>query len=239
MILAVVGLSHKTAPVEIREKLAFPEKELEACLGQLLEVPGVVEGMIISTCNRVEIYAVGNEAETILESLTGFVAASRGFPVESLRSHLYRYAGPDAVRHIMRVSSSLDSMVMGEAQILGQIKDAYDKALAGGRTGKIMNELMKKTFSVAKAVRTDTGIARSAVSISFAAVELARKIFNDLAGKSVMVIGAGEMSELAVKHLISQGATEVMVANRTFERAVELARSFNGSAIKFEDLADH
>jgi glutamyl-tRNA reductase len=239
LIVAVVGLSHRTAPVEVREKLAFPEKELPDYLRRLVSTPGIKEGMIVSTCNRVEVYAVGPDDDDFLPGLVRFLSESRGFPEGSLREHLYQYRGQEAVRHVMRVTASLDSMVMGEAQILGQIKDAYDKAFAGGCTGKIMNELMKKTFTVAKEVRTDTGIAGGAVSISFAAVELARKIFTDLAGKAVMVIGAGEMSELAVKHLIAQGATEVMVANRTFERAVEMARSFNGSAIKFEDLTEH
>jgi glutamyl-tRNA reductase len=239
MIVTVVGLSHKTAPVEIREKVAFPEKIQEEALRKLLEADGMAEAMILSTCNRVEIYAVGRDADTCTAGLADFMAAWNGFPVETLAPHLYRLCGDDAIRHIMRVSASLDSMILGEPQILGQLKEAYDRALGHGCTGRILNELMKKTFSVAKAVRTDTGIARSAVSISFAAVELARKIFDDLSGKSVMVIGAGEMAELAVKHLISQGVTEVMVVNRTFDKAVELATAFNGSAIKFEDLAEH
>ncbi len=238
MIIAVIGLSHKTAPVEVREKLAFPEKELDDTLRRLVATPGIREGMIVSTCNRVEVYAVGSD-DDLLPRLVRFLAESRGLGEESLRGHLYQYRGPEAIRHVMKVTASLDSMVMGEAQILGQIKDAYDKAFASGCTGKIMNELMKKTFTVAKEVRTDTGISGGAVSISFAAVELARKIFTDLAGKAVLVVGAGEMAELAVKHLIAQGATEVMVVNRTFERAVELAKTFNGSAIKFEDLPEH
>jgi glutamyl-tRNA reductase len=239
MIIAVVGLSHKTAPVEIREKLAFPEKELPEALRRLVSDGGVGEGMIVSTCNRVEVYAVGDDETSLLAGVVRFLSGFRQFPEETLRPHIYLHAGSSAVRHVMRVSCSLDSMVMGEPQILGQVKDAYDRALEAGTTGKILNELMKKNFQAAKTVRTDTGIARSAVSISFAAVELARKIFNDLAGKSVMIIGAGEMSELAVKHLVSQGVTDILVANRTFERAVELAEAFHGSAIRFEDLTEH
>lgn len=239
MLIAVVGLSHKTAPVEVREKLAFPEKEQVSALKALLSLEGITEGIILSTCNRVEIYAVGGESENFSDQLVKFMAEYHDYPLENLQEHIYRYEGADAVRHIMQVSASLDSMVLGEPQILGQVKEAYDRALDAGCTRRILNELMKKTFSTAKVVRTNTGISRSAVSISFAAVELARKIFNELSGKTVMVIGAGEMSELAVKHLISQGSTDVLVANRTFENAVALAKTFNGSAIKFDDLSDY
>jgi glutamyl-tRNA reductase len=239
MQIAVVGLSHKTAPVEVREKVAFPESDQPAALQRLLACPGVTEGMIMSTCNRVEVYAVGEGGGDLGGNLAGFLAGSHAFPTDVLRRHLYLHTGEEAVRHLMKVSSSLDSMVLGEAQILGQVKEAFERAQGAGATGRILNELMKKTYSAAKTVRTDTGIARSAVSISSSAVELARKIFNDLAGKTVMIIGAGEMSELAVRHLIAQGATEIMVANRTFERAVELAKTFNGSAIAWEELAHH
>jgi glutamyl-tRNA reductase len=241
LIIVVAGLSHKTAPVEVRENLAFPEKEMDSVLASLLKMEGVEEGMIISTCNRVELYASGKKSDEpkLLDGLVQFMSDYHNYPVDSLREHLYVYRDEEAVRHVLRVTSSLDSMVVGEAQILGQVKEFYETALRTGSTGKILNKLLKKAFSVAKEVRTRTGIARNAVSISFAAVELARKIFGELSGRTVMIIGAGEMSELAAKHLVSNGCTDVLVVNRTFEKAVALARGFDGSAVRFEDLAEN
>ncbi len=238
MELLVLGLNHKSAPLHIREKVAFPEKEIAGPLRAVNSLDGVRENLIISTCNRVEIVAAA-EGRGAADALKEFLAGHHGVPRDELEPHLYLHAGGDAIRHLYRVASSLDSLVVGEPQILGQVKDAYDWALEAGTTGMVLNRLLKSTFSVAKRVRTETGIARSAVSISYAAVELAKKIFGETEGRTAMIIGAGEMGELALRHLVNSGIREVLVANRTFEKGVELAREFGGSAVKFEDLADH
>ncbi len=238
MEIAVVGLSHKTAPVEMREKVAFAPDCLHEAALTVRGLPGVREGIILSTCNRVEVYAATRRREEGVESLLKFMSEHHGIPLEELRPHLYVYAGIDAVRHVFRVASSLDSMVVGEPQILGQVKDAYDKAVQGAATGHVLNRFMHKAFSTAKRVRTETRIAQSAVSVSFAAVELARKIFGELSGKTVLVIGAGEMCELAATHLVENGVDSVLVTNRTLSRAEALAEKFNGRAIPFESFAD-
>lgn len=239
MEILVVGLSHKSAPVEIREKVAFAPDCLQEALHAVRGVPAVREGVIVSTCNRVEIYAAARSREEGLEGLCRFMAQYHRVPDEALRPHLYVYAGPDAVRHVFRVASSLDSMVVGEPQILGQVKDAYERAARGAATGLVLNRFLHKAFSVAKRVRTETRIAQSAVSISFAAVELARKIFGSLEGKQVLVIGAGEMCELAATHLMENGARGVAVTNRTLSRAEALAEKFGGRALAFEHFPKH
>ncbi len=236
MGVIVVGLSHKTAPVDVREKLSFPEASLADALTTLRGYEGVRECLILSTCNRVEIYAVAQDTAFGVEQIKRFISEHRKIAPESLARSLYVHTDAPAVRHAFRVASSLDSMVVGEPQILGQLKDAFEAGLKNKTTSAIVNKLLKKAISVAKRVRTETRIAESAVSISFAAVELARKIFGDLQGKTVMLLGAGEMAELAARHLINNGVKSVLVANRTFERAVELARDFNGSAVRFEDF---
>jgi len=237
MDIVVIGLSHKTASVDVREKLSFPEAKLPDALSCMGRLDAVNENIILSTCNRVETYATVKDADGGIDRIKAFFLDYHGLEGETYLNSLYAYHGREAVRHIFRVAASLDSMVVGEPQILGQLKDAFDHALTNKTTGVVMNRLMKKAISVAKRIRTETKIAESAVSISFAAVELARKIFGDLEGKSVMLAGAGEMAELAAKHLVNNGVKTIMVANRTYERAVELAEEFDGRAVKFEDLA--
>lgn len=236
MGIVVVGLSHKTAPVDVREKLSFPEATAPDALKALMRYEGLREGLILSTCNRVELYTCVQDSARGVEQIKKFISEYHKLSPESLEKALYVYADAQGVRHTFRVASSLDSMVVGEPQILGQLKDAFDLALKAKTTSTVLNKLLKKAISVAKRVRTETRIAESAVSISFAAVELARKIFGELEGKSVMLLGAGEMAELAARHLLNNGVKTIMVANRTFERAVELANEFKGSAVRFEDF---
>lgn len=238
MNIVVVGLSHKTATVEIREKVAFSPTRMEEPLTQLVSIPDITEGLIVSTCNRVEIYAVTRDIAAGIARIKRFLADYHGLDMEMLESHLYAYHGEEAIRHVFRVASSLDSMVVGEPQILGQIKSAYGYAAEYRSSGIILNRFLHKAFSVAKRVRTETKIASSAVSVAFAAVELARKIFNDLSDKTVMLIGAGEMCELAAKHFLNNGVRGLMVTNRTYERAVKLAEEFAGRAVPFDDLLD-
>ncbi|MDA8170165.1 MAG: glutamyl-tRNA reductase [Nitrospiraceae bacterium] len=238
MRVLVAGLNHKSADVEVREKLAFGGDKLEPGLRGIRGLPGVSETIIVSTCNRVEIYAGVEDPEEAAGRIKQFISSFHSIPLKLLDGALYFYSGPDAVRHIFRVASSLDSMVVGEPQILGQVKGAFAFALDKKATGVLMNKLLKKAISVAKRVRTETKVAENAVSISFAAVELAKKIFNDLTGKSVLLLGAGEMAELAAKHLINSGVREIAVANRTFERGQELARAFNGRPVRFEGFKE-
>ncbi|MBI5191765.1 MAG: glutamyl-tRNA reductase [Nitrospirae bacterium] len=236
MDIIVVGLSHKTASVEVREKLSFPEAKLPDALACLGRVDSVNENVILSTCNRVETYAAVKDVERGIERVKDFYLEYHGLSDAKYRDSLYAYHGREAIRHSFRVAASLDSMVVGEPQILGQLKDAFDHALTNKTSGLVMNRLMKKSISVAKRIRTETKIAESAVSISFAAVELARKIFGNLDGKSCMLVGAGEMAELAAKHLVNNGVKSVLVANRTYENAVKLAEEFDGRAVRYEDL---
>ena len=236
MNVFVVGLNHKIADVDVREKLAFNGPKLEEGLTRFKELPEVEEAIILSTCNRVELYANVRDTVRASESIKDFLSDFHNIKRESLDSGLYIYDGSNAVKHVFRVASSLDSMVVGEPQILGQLKAAFELALSKKTTGILLNKLMKKAISVAKRVRTETRIAENAVSISFAAVELAKKIFADLSKKVFMLLGAGEMAELAAKHLISTGVKEVLVSNRTFERACELSKEFNGRPVKFEEF---
>jgi glutamyl-tRNA reductase len=239
MNIIVVGLSHKTAAVEVREKVAFAPTQMEKPLNAVVALPDITEAVIVSTCNRVEIYATTRDVAGGMARLKRFLADYHGLELETLESHLYSYHGEDATRHVFRVASSLDSMVVGEPQILGQIKTSYGYAAEYKSSGLILNRFLHKAFSVAKRVRTETKIASSAVSVAFAAVELAKKIFGDLSDKTVLLIGAGEMCELAAKHFINTGVRGVMVTNRTFERAEKLAQEFDAKAIKFDDLLDH
>jgi len=239
MNIVVVGLSHHTAPLEIREKLAFDANGIERPLRELVAIPDVEEGLIVSTCNRVEVYAVARDIAAGIARIKRFLADFHCIPYDDVEPHLYGYHGENAVRHVFRVAASLDSMVVGEPQILGQIKAAYGYAAEYGTSGLILNRFLHKAFSVAKRIRTETRIASSAVSVAFAAVELARKIFDDLSDKTVMLIGAGEMGELAARHFLNAGVRGVMVTNRTFERGERLAAEFDGRAIRFEDLFDH
>lgn len=236
MNILVIGLNHKTAPIEVREKVAFDGPKLDEAIAALKNSAGVKENIILSTCNRVEIYAGVKGLDSGIESIKDFISNFHEVPRDLLDKSLYIYKGPEAVKHMFRVASSLDSMVVGEPQILGQLKDAYDSALKNKSTGVFLNKLMRKSVSVAKRIRTETKIAESAVSISFAAVELAKKIFDDLSTKSFMLIGAGEMAELAARHLINNGVKDVYVTNRTIARAEELAAEFNGKVIPFENF---
>ena len=239
MHIIVVGLSYNTAPLEIREKVAFAPNRIELPLRELVTLPDIAEAIILSTCNRVETYAATHDIAGGIARIKRFLADFHDMPFDLLEPHLYGLHGEDAIRHVFRVASSLDSMVMGEPQILGQVKSAYGYAAEYKTSGIILNRFMHKAFSVAKRVRTETRIASSAVSVAFAAVELAKKIFDDLSDKTVMLIGAGEMGELAAKHFINSGVRGVLVANRTFERGEKLAAEFDGRAVIFEDLFDH
>lgn len=239
MHIVVVGLSHKTAPVEIREKLAIPESRLGEALTRLCSYPGVKEGILLSTCNRVEVYAVVEDLELGYGRIQEFLAdAHMSLSSEQLTPHLYWQTGDRAVTHLFRVASSLDSMIVGESQILGQLKDAFETALTHKSTGLILNKVVKKAISVAKRVRTDTKIAETAVSVSYAAVELAKKIFSDLRDKTVLLIGAGEMAKLAARHFIANGVRHVRVTTRTPQHGLELANRFNGTAVPFEQFRD-
>ncbi|WP_455242810.1 glutamyl-tRNA reductase [Petrachloros mirabilis] len=239
MHIVVVGLSHKTAPVEIREKLAVPESRLGEALTRLCSYPGVKEGILLSTCNRVEVYAVVEDLELGYGRIQEFLAdAHMSLSSEQLTPHLYWQTGDRAVTHLFRVASSLDSMIVGESQILGQLKDAFETALTHKSTGLILNKVVKKAISVAKRVRTDTKIAETAVSVSYAAVELAKKIFSDLRDKTVLLIGAGEMAKLAARHFIANGVRHVRVTTRTPQHGLELANRFNGTAVPFEQFRD-
>jgi glutamyl-tRNA reductase len=238
MQLAVVGVSHRTAPVEVRERLAFSADRLREALAALVDRDRIAEAMILSTCNRVEIVVQGSNAADA-HSLRNFLCGYHHIPEESVSQHVYSFNNVEAIRHIFRVTSSLDSMMVGEPQILGQVKEAFRIASDAGTIGMNLSALMNRAFAVAKKVRSETGISQSAVSISFAAVELARKIFGDLSGKTVMIIGASKMGELAARHLKRNGVSSVLVTNRTFDRAVELAKIFEGAALPFEHFVDH
>lgn len=235
--ILLLGLNHKTAPVELRECIAFSKDEADAALKTLQGHPFIREVFLLSTCNRVELLIATDNVPRATEAAKSYIAKSKNLPVSEFAENLYIYEGDEAVRHIFSVASGLDSMMLGEPQILGQIKDAYRAATSSRTSGVILNRLLHKTFSVAKRVRTETGIGDHAVSISYAAIELGRKIFGTLEGKKVLLVGAGEMAELAVEHLIRNRAGDIFVANRTFARGVELARRYNGKAIRFEEIA--
>jgi glutamyl-tRNA reductase len=232
-VLVIVGVSHVSAPLAVRESLAFPADALAGALLSLCEQTGASEAMILSTCNRVEVYA---HASSGPEAIAEFLCATRGVAPASLTEHLYRVAGPEAVRHAFRVAASLDSMVIGEPQILGQVKDAYRVAEAAGTLGATLGALRNRSLAAAKRVRTETGIGHNAVSISYVAVELAKKIFGDLRDRRVLLVGAGKMSALAARHLVNGGARATVLGGRTFVRAEELAASLGGTAAPFESL---
>ncbi len=245
MIPLVVGLSHKTAPVDVREQLAFKPTALADVCRRIISADGAPEAMVLSTCNRVEVYAVASSPDEGFNRLSRFLAeCANGYDHHKLNPHLYHYPGNEAIGHIFRVASSLDSMVLGEPQILGQFKNAFDSALTAKSTGTILNKIAQKAISVAKRVRTETRIAENAVSVSYAAVELARKVFSDLSQKRVMLLGAGEMAELALRHLINGGVQQVLVSTRTLANAEALVEQFcteteiDAQAVPFEDFAD-
>ncbi|MBW1887647.1 MAG: glutamyl-tRNA reductase [Deltaproteobacteria bacterium] len=231
-----IGMNHETAPVELRECLAKEPENTSLALTSMRELQSIKEGMFLSTCNRVEALCTTENPNDARQSIVALMSQIGGISEHNFSSNLYTFEDMEAVKHIFRVASSLDSMAMGEPQILGQIKDAYFQATREKTSGVILNRLMHRAFHVAKRVRTETGISDSAISISYAAVELAKKIFHDLSGKKVLLIGAGEMAELAARHLLSNGVGSMTVANRTFDRAVQVAESFHGNAVSFEEI---
>jgi glutamyl-tRNA reductase len=236
MNILIVGLNHKTAGVEIREKIAFNQEKLFRANEALKAFSEIEEFLILSTCNRVELYLVVKDVQSGIERILNFLSEFHQVDRKSIEKALYQHTAEEAIRHGFCVASSLDSMILGEPQILGQLKDSFEFSLVQKTTGVILNKFMRKAISVAKRIRTETGIAQNAVSISFAAVDLAKKIFDTLANTTIMLLGAGEMAELAARHLVSNGVQQVFIANRTYARAVELARTFNGKPIAFEDF---
>ncbi len=234
MKFAITGLNHKTAPVEVRERLNFDQNALGPALAELKRLPGVQEGMVLSTCNRVEVSMWLEEAADARALGEQFLSSSRAVPREFVAPYLYCYEEAEAIRHLFRVAASLDSMVVGEPQILGQLKTAYALAKAHGAISGAMDALLTRAFSVAKRVRTETGIGENAVSVSYVAVELARQIFGKLDRSRIMLVGAGKMSELAARHLKRAGAEQILVTNRTHARAVEMASLFRGRVVEYE-----
>jgi glutamyl-tRNA reductase len=235
MKLLLTGLSHKTAPLHLREKLAIPEPALPDALHELQNL-GASEAMILSTCNRVEIALTAPDHAEPSEIMHRFLLGWQG-SASAFEGHLYTFESRDAIRHLFRVAASLDSMVVGEPQVLGQLKGAYAIAKTEGAVGGLLEQVLTRAFSVGKRVRTETGIGQMAVSVSYAAVELARKIFGSLKGHSVMIIGSGKMGELAARHLHRSGAKRILVTNRTWERAKEMAAVFNGQPIEYSRFA--
>src|SRR5712675_3012769 len=225
MRIQLIGVNHNSAPLDLRERLAIPESRLPDTCRDLAAYPGIEEAMVISTCNRVEIVAHTTNGHA---DLRGFLHDHFHLTAKELDAHLYEFRDKDAVRLLFRVASSLDSMVVGEAQILGQVKEAYATARAVGSVRGQLDQLFTRAFAVAKRVRTETAVGSSSVSVASVAVELAKKIFGTLEGKHVFLVGAGKMSELAAKHLLAHGAGSIFVANRTHDRAVELAGRFQG-----------
>lgn len=237
MALFVAGLSHKNAPVALREQLAVEEDKLRQLLVDLQGGDALQEVVVLSTCNRVEVYGVAEAPGEARALAFRALCRHRGVDLAVVEPLLYTHLEADAVRHAFRVAASLDSMMIGEPQILGQVKDAFSLAQACEAVGPSLHPLFSQAFNVAKRVRTETEIARHAVSVSFAAVELAKKIFDGLSGRAVLLVGAGKMSELAAKHLVEQGAFPIYVTNRTWARALELARALSGTAVPWDELA--
>jgi len=238
MSIILIGVNHKTAPVEIRERLAFSDAACMDGLRRLVDGEVVREGLIVSTCNRVEILSAttAEQIESGAGRLAQFLDDAGSLPAGFLSNHLYRHTDDEAVRHLFRVASSLDSMVVGEPQVLGQVRRAYSVAVEAGTAGRILNRLVHHTFRVAKRVRNETGIAANAVSISFMAVELGKKIFGALKGSTVLLVGAGEMAELSARHLVNAGASRVLIANRTEETARQMAEEFGATTVPFDRL---
>ena len=234
--LVAFGVNHKTAPVSLREQAAFAPDRLLDALRQITTLGGAHEATILSTCNRTELYCRLEPGED--QRAVAWFCEYHRLPHTLLEPHLYLYPGDQAVKHAFRVASGLDSMVLGEPQILGQMKEAFAAAHKAGATGKILNRLFQQTFSVAKQVRTDTAIGASAVSVAFAAVSLAKQIFSQLSERTVLLIGAGETIELAARHLKEQGVDHIIVANRTVERAQRLAQTCNGEAISLTEMPE-
>jgi glutamyl-tRNA reductase len=238
MPLILVGLNHRTAPVDVRERLSIPEPKLAETVQALRAIDGVDGAALLSTCNRVEAI-VSTRDEDVIESIVEWLAATASTYRSELEKHLYILRHGDVVKHLFRVCSGLDSMILGEPQIGGQVKKAFITAHDLGTLDSLLTQLYEQTLRVAKKVRTDTGIGEHAVSVPYAAVELAKKIFGELRGLQVLLLGAGEMGELTAEHLHQQEVKQVFVANRSFERAVELANRFEGAAVQFDRIDEH
>jgi glutamyl-tRNA reductase len=238
--IVIVGLNHRSAPIEVRESVAFENAYLRDALARLHGYSSIDEGVILSTCNRVEVVAAAADRRVALSDITGFLSEQKMHrQLGAIDEHIYCYHGADAVRHLFRVAASLDSMVVGEPQILGQLKAYYERAQQAGTVGTILHRLFHRSFSVAKRVRTETGIGSGAVSVSSVAVDFAKRIFDRFDDKTVMLIGAGKMGDLMARHLQSHGVRSLMVTNRTFEGAVELAERIHGNPIRFEDFPQY
>jgi glutamyl-tRNA reductase len=235
-VVVIVGLSHRTSPLAIREALAFPRERLAEALHRLRAAAGVSEAMILSTCNRVELYGQADDGERAADRLADFLLSFHGRPAAELEACLYRLSGAEAVRHAFRVAASLDSMVLGEPQILGQVKDAYQAAEDAGTLGSGLNALRNRSLAAAKRARSETGIGRNAISVSYVAVELARKIFGDLRDKNVLLVGTGKMSALAARHLVRSGARATVLGVRALEHATALAATLGGRAAPLSEL---
>ena len=235
MRLALAGINHRTAPVHIRERLAFRAEDVPAALRQLQE-HGVQEALILSTCNRVEVTGAVDNTQAASTLIEGLLRGRDGVSTESIRPHLYLFEEAEAIRHLFRVAASLDSMIVGEPQILGQLKHAYAQARESGSIGSLLEPVLTRAFTVAKRIRTETEIGQSAVSVSYAAVELAREIFGSLNRKRVLIIGAGKMSESAGRHMLRNGSADLFITNRTQERADEMAALFSGMAIPYDSF---
>ena len=236
--IILIGVNHETAPVEVRECLAFAEQEVPEAIETLAGINGINEVILLSTCNRVEILLTARDIADAVGAVKKFLCESKGLSADQLEQIHYLYQDDEAVRHLFRLASGLDSMIVGEPQIFGQVKESYRQAVGAKSSGVILSRLIHRTFFVAKRVRSETGIGDNAVSISYAAIELGKKIFGSLEGKQVLLVGAGEMAELAVEHLVGNHADKVLVANRTLERAVTLAKRFKGEAISLEEVPE-
>ena len=237
-MVVIVGLSHRTSPLPLREALAFPRERLTDALRRVRAEAGVGEAMILSTCNRVELYGHADEAEGVADRLAGFLCSFHGRPRADLEASMYQLSGAEAVRHAFRVAASLDSMVLGEPQILGQVKDAYQAAEEAGTLGAALNALRNRSLAAAKRARSETGIGRNAVSVSYVAVELARKIFGDLRDKNVLLVGTGKMSGLAARHLVRGGARATVLGVRALDHATALASALGGRAAPLSALRE-
>ena len=237
MHLLLVGISHKTAPVELRERLDFQTRGVDGALRALGARPPLHESVVLSTCNRAELYAAGDDVDTVRTELVTFLGEYHGIAIEAVTPHLYEFIDLEAARHLFRVAAGLDSLVVGEPQILGQVKDAHGAAAASQSAGPILNRLFHSSFGVGKRVRTETGLGSGAVSVSFAAVALARKIFGDLKGRIVLVVGAGEMGKLTARHMKSQGVQQVTIVSRSMAHAARTAEAIGGaSAAPWEEM---
>ncbi|OKP87594.1 glutamyl-tRNA reductase [Paenibacillus sp. P32E] len=239
MHIVVVGLNYRTAPVEVREQFAFAERDLPAALHQLMQTKSVLEGVVVATCNRTEIYVVVDRLHMCGYFIRSYMEQWFGVKSDVFAQHMYIYEDEQAIAHLFRVTCGLDSMVIGETQILGQVRSAFLTAQGEGVTGTWFNRLFKQAVTLGKRAHSETSIGESAVSVSYAAVELGKRIFGMFSGKRVLILGAGKMSELTVKHLYSSGAAEVIVANRTLSRAVELAEKFSGKPSTIEQALQH